>query len=218
MRIYLKIKAKGIRIPYNHQHLLTGTIHKWMGRNDEHGKLSFYSFSRLEGAKANKNSLNFENETSFFISASNSELIKKIVSGIQADPTMFSGLKVSEIILQEDPDLSERELFFVASPIFIKRRVDTKIDHILFNDLRANACLKETLSKKMVEVGIVDDTFNIAFDKKHSRAASKKVDYNGIANRASWCNVIIKGKPETKAFIWNVGIGNSTGIGFGAIK
>jgi CRISPR/Cas system endoribonuclease Cas6 (RAMP superfamily) len=29
--------------------------------------------------------------------------------------------------------------------------------------------------------------------------------------------VIIEGKPETKLFAWDVGIGNSTGIGFGAI-
>jgi CRISPR/Cas system endoribonuclease Cas6 (RAMP superfamily) len=34
----------------------------------------------------------------------------------------------------------------------------------------------------------------------------------------NWCPIIIKGKPETKLFAWNVGLGNSTGIGFGAIK
>jgi CRISPR-associated endoribonuclease Cas6 len=42
--------------------------------------------------------------------------------------------------------------------------------------------------------------------------------YKGIANKANWCPVIIKGRPETKLFAWNVGLGNSTGIGFGAIK
>lgn len=218
MRIHIKIKTSKIIIPFNHQHLLTGTIHKWIGWNNDHGKISLYSFSRLEGAKANKTGLKFESGTSFFVSAVNPDLIKKVIAGIQTDPTMFNGLQVSEIILQEDPDLSERDLFFVASPIFIKRRVDNNIDHILFQDPRSNACLKETLSTKMKEVGIVDATFDIAFDKNHTRAASKKIDYNGIANRTSWCNVIIKGKPETKAFIWNIGIGNSTGIGFGAIK
>ena len=43
-------------------------------------------------------------------------------------------------------------------------------------------------------------------------------NYNGVENKASWCPVIVEGKPETKAFAWNVGLGNSTGIGLGAIK
>jgi CRISPR/Cas system endoribonuclease Cas6 (RAMP superfamily) len=30
--------------------------------------------------------------------------------------------------------------------------------------------------------------------------------------------VIIKGTPEQLAFAWNVGLGNSTGIGFGALN
>lgn len=43
------------------------------------------------------------------------------------------------------------------------------------------------------------------------------VTYRGIGNRANMCPVIIDGRPETKAFAWEVGIGNSTGIGFGSI-
>ena len=63
-----------------------------------------------------------------------------------------------------------------------------------------------------------DNDFEIYFDASHTKAGTKLVNYKGIMNRASWCSVIIKGSPETKLFAWNVGIGNSTGIGFGAIK
>jgi hypothetical protein len=41
--------------------------------------------------------------------------------------------------------------------------------------------------------------------------------YRNISMRVNKCPVIIKGRPETKSFAWNVGIGNSTGIGLGAI-
>ncbi|WP_159519546.1 CRISPR-associated endoribonuclease Cas6 [Sunxiuqinia indica] len=198
--------------------MLTGTIHKWLGWNEEHGKVSLYSFSQLEGGKATPNGLRFERSISFFFSSHDSNLIKKLIAGIQLDSTMFHGMTVSEIILQEDPDLSDRDLFFTASPIFIKRRVEEKVDHILFDDPRANTCLKETLLTKMEEAGIADESFDIRFETTYPKAGTKKITYNGIQNRANWCPVIIEGKPETKLFAWNVGLGNSTGIGFGAIK
>jgi CRISPR-associated endoribonuclease Cas6 len=218
MRIHLKIQTTSKVVPFDHQPLLTGAIHKWLGWNDEHGKVSLYSFSQLEGGKASSSGLRFERGTTFFFSSYNPELIKRMVAGIQADPTLFEGMTVTEIIIQEEPDLSHRELFFIASPIFIKRKVGEKIEHILFNDQRANSCLIETLQTKMNEAGIVDDSMDISFNTTAQNAGTKMITYNGIQNKANWCSVFIKGKPETKLFAWNVGLGNSTGIGFGAIK
>lgn len=218
MRAHLKIKTGISILPFNHQHLLVGTIHKWLGWNDIHGKISLYSFSRLDGGKATKTGLRYDNETSFFFSAYDPELIKKLVAGIQTDNSMFNGLYVTEIILQEDPDLSDRELFFVASPVLIKRKVDERIEHITYNDPRSNSCLKETIETKMKVVGIFDDTFDVKFEKTYPKAKTQLVSYNGIDNKANWCPIILKGKPKTKLFAWNVGLGNSTGIGFGAIK
>ena len=218
MRIHLKIETSGVTIPFDHQPLLVGTIHKWLDRNDKHGNIAFYSFSQLEGGKAVPKGLKFERGASFFFSSYDTDLIKQMIAGIQTDQSMFYGLKVTEIVLQEDPDFSERELFFTASPVFIKRRVGDKIDHIEYNDSRADECLKETLLTKMKKVGINDDSLNIRFDKNYPKAGTKKITYRGVQNRANWCPVIIEARPETKLFAWNVGLGNSTGIGFGAIK
>ncbi|WP_430973915.1 CRISPR-associated endoribonuclease Cas6 [Sunxiuqinia rutila] len=218
MRIHLKIKTTGELIPFDHQPLLTGAIHKWLGWNNEHGRVSLYSFSRLERGRATPDGLKFDKGTSFFFSSHEPELIKKLIAGIQKDSSLFHGLQVEEIILQEDPDFSGRELFFVASPIFIKRKDGERVDHITYDDLRANTCLQETLLTKMKKAGINDESLRIWFEDKYPKAGTKKINYNGIQNRASWCPVIIEGKPETKRFAWNVGLGNSTGIGFGAIK
>ena len=218
MRVHLKINADNLTIPFDHQPLLVGTIHKWLGWNEEHGNVSLYSFSRFEGGRATKDGLKFKQECTFFFSSHQIELIQKLISGIQSDPSMFLGLSVYEIILQEAPDLSEREHFHIGSPVFIKRRTGTKIDHIFYTDTQSSDFLKETLQTKMQIAGITDDSLEIYFDTDYPRAGTKKIDYKGVQNKASWCPVIIKGKPETKAFAWNVGIGNSTGIGFGAIK
>ena len=218
MRIHLKIRTTNKVIPFDHQPLLTGTIHKWLGWNDEHGEVSLYSFSQLAGGKVVAGGFKFDRGTSFFFSSYDSNLIKKLISGIQFDPMMFYGLTVSEVIIQEDPELTERTLFQVASPIFLKRRNGEKVDHIIYDDDRADECLTETMLTKMAKAGIADDSFNIRFEKSYPKAGTKKVTYNNVQNRASWCPVIIEGKPETKLFAWNVGLGNSTGIGFGAIK
>ena len=70
----------------------------------------------------------------------------------------------------------------------------------------------------MKQANIQDETLEVNFDKNYEKAKTCLINYKGIKTRASICPVIIKGKPETKAFAWNVGMGNSTGIGFGAIK
>lgn len=218
MRIHLKIKSKNQVIPFNHQPLMVGTIHKWLGWNEFHGTIALFSFSRLEGAKPIKEGLKFEKDTTFFISAYDVNVIKALIKGIQADPTMFYDLEVEEIIIEQDPDLTQQEYFQIGSPIFIKRNEEDHIVHYTFNDPKSNELLKETLLTKMKKVGLEDDTLEISFDLKYSNAKTKLIDYSGIKNRANWCPVIIKGKPETKLFAWNVGLGNSTGIGFGAIR
>ena len=218
MRIHLKINSSNQIIPFDHQPLLVGTIHKWLGHNDVHGEVALFSFSRLEKGKNQEDGLKFTQGTSFFISAYDASMIKKLVSGIQRDPTMFCGLTVMEIIIEEDPNLTNRELFYIASPIFISRRIGDKIEQIFFDDSRASGFLKETLETKMGKVGMYDDSFEIHFDFNCPNAGTKMITYKGIKNKANWCSVIIKGKPETKLFAWNVGLGNSTGIGFGAIK
>ena len=68
----------------------------------------------------------------------------------------------------------------------------------------------------------IDNSLDIEFDLTYLKKCTKKFNYKKgkhvIENIASWCPVIIQGKPETKVFAWNVGVGNSTGIGFGALK
>jgi len=219
MRIHLQINAAGKTISFDHQKLLTGTIHKWLGQNEEHGKMALHSFSRLEGAKAFQNKLYFEKDAYFFFSSQSDELIKQLIRGIQKSPKMFNSLEVNEIIIQEDPDLTTQTYYSTASPIFIKRHSELRTEHILYNDVRSDAFLKETLERKMTLAGMaLDDSLKIYFDRSYPKAGTKKINYDGIENRASWCPVIIEGAPETKLFAWNVGLGNSTGIGFGAIK
>jgi CRISPR-associated endoribonuclease Cas6 len=43
------------------------------------------------------------------------------------------------------------------------------------------------------------------------------VKYRDINIKGTLCPVIVEGDPRAVQFAWEVGVGNSTGIGFGAI-
>ena len=224
MRIHIKTTPTKQTVAFSHLHLLTGTIHKWFGMNEFHDQVSLYSFSGLCGAKAVKDGLNFPEGATFFISCWDNEMAKKLIAGIQKDTEMFGGMRAVEIIIQQNPDFSEKAYFLLGSPVFIQRNIgDGKKKFFFMDDAEASDLMVETLRNKMKIAGLPEDeTLKISFDQDYHRKGTKKVDYKHsdqiIQIRVNWCPLIIEGKAETKAFAWNVGIGNSTGIGFGAIK
>lgn len=218
MRIHLKTTANTSPVPFNYQQKLVGTIHKWIGNNSIHDNISLYSFSWLNGGRKADNALDFSNGASMFISFYDETIIKQIIKSILDEPEMFCGLTVTGITINANPAVEDRELFYCAGPIFIKRKLEEgAVRQYNFNDKEAGSLLKETLLSKMKEVGLEDDTLEIEFDTSFRKKRLKLVRYHNIGNKASICPVIIKAKPETKLFAWNVGIGNCTGIGFGAI-
>nr|NQU93138.1 CRISPR-associated endoribonuclease Cas6 [Bacteroidota bacterium] len=218
MRIHLKTSSSKEIIPFNYQPGLTGALHKWIGFNDLHDELSLYSFSWLRGSSTTKGGLTFNKNGYFFISAHDSELIKKVISGIQNHPEIGYGLYVNEIIIQENPVFNTGQMFYTASPIFIKRNQDNRTHHFEYNETGANNCLTETLRNKLEKAELNAEGISVSFDTSYPKAKTKVIHYQDIGNKVNICPVFIEGTPEQIAFAWNVGLGNSTGIGFGAIK
>jgi CRISPR-associated endoribonuclease Cas6 len=219
MRIRLLLSRNKETIPFNYQHLLTGVLHKWLGKeNTEHGKISLYSFSWFQNTTANKQGIMLTPQSYFFISAYDDNLIKTLVRTILADPKLFMGIAVRDIQIIETPVYEQETRFFLSSPIFIQRREDDKIKHLIFSDEESNVCMTKTLQKKLSLAGLDQEGVSVEFDSTYQYPHTKLIDYQGIKNKTSVCPVIIKGTPEQIGFAWNVGIGNSTGIGFGALK
>jgi len=218
MRIHLKTTTNTGIIPFNYQPFLTGSLHKWLGNNPFHDGMSMYTFSWLHGGETTKKGLLFPNGASFFISGYQNEFIKELVFGIQKSPEIAFGLKVNEIIIQEDPQFGNERIFHPGSPILIKRRMDDKDHHFTWEDEQANELLTETLQNKLRKVGIDDKDVDVKFDPDYRNRKIKTIYYNKIGNKVNMSAVKITGTPEQLAFAWNVGVGNSTGIGFGALK
>lgn len=219
MRLHLITTKSKELIKFNYQPILTGVLHKWIGQNEIHNKISLYSFSWLSGGTFNKNGITFLNGASWFISAFDTSLLKKIITGIQNDSEIAFGLNVSEIVVQENPEFKTKESrFFSASPVLVKRTINDRDIHYTFDHAEVDKFLTETLKHKLRKGGLSEDGVSVGFDHNYPKAKTKVIYYNNIGNRANLCPVIIKGTPEQQSFAWNVGVGNSTGVGFGALN
>lgn len=218
MKIKIFTTASKEAIPFNYQQFLTGALHKWLGENELHGTRAQYSFSWLQGpyVKSDKG-LIFPEGASYFISSHDQGFIKSLIDGIRKLPDVCFGLKVSEIFILSEPDFNSKSDFQAISPIFCKRTIHEKEKHFTYQDQEWTALLKESLLKKMILAGLEPDNSLEIEHLKHSRSNIKVIHYKDIGNKVSFCNLKIHALPATKEFAWNVGLGNSTGVGFGAI-
>jgi len=219
MRLYIKLSQNTEIIPYNYQHLLTGVIHKWIGKkNEEHGKRSLYSFSWLQNTSSTKDGINLNRDAYFFVSAYDIDLIKSITKGILESSDTFCGARVIDVQIKDAPLFSNEERFILNSPVLIRKRDGEKTKHVTYQDEDFEMLLTENMKEKLRLAGLTPDGLSIELDKNYAFPQTKLIDYKGIKNKTSLAPVIIKGSPEQITFAWHVGIGNSTGIGFGALK
>lgn len=221
MKLFLQISPSKTLVPFDHLPVLVGTFHKWAGAdNIFHDKISLYSFSWLKGGKANqdKTGLRFPNGAHWIIGIYDDSLTKKVLQGILKDPTINYGMTVRDVVLQEAPYFGTSKVFNVASPVLAKRkREDGSTHHCLYYEPEADEVLTRVLHAKLKAAGMKDETATVRFHRQYVQPRTHKINYRNVESRASTCPVLITGKPETLAFAWEVGVGHSTGSGFGAL-
>lgn len=218
MRIHIRTSPNSEIVPYNYQVNLVGALHNWLGRNKVHDDLSLYSLSWLSHGKSGKAGLTFPSGASFFISSPDINLIKQLIKGIQSNPEIAFGLQVTDLMLQPPPDFGSERVFFLQSPVLIKRYVGEVTKFYFPEDIESDQLLTDTLIHKLRLANLSEKSIEVSFDRSYRGIKKKLATYKGINNKGTLCPVIVKGDPEAVAFAWEVGVGNSTGIGFGALK
>ncbi|SMO75042.1 CRISPR-associated endoribonuclease Cas6 [Fodinibius sediminis] len=223
MRLHLRLTPNTKPIPFNYQHKLTGTLHKWLGQNDLHDKISLYSFSWLRGdVDMVNNGLNFPNGANWFIKSWNNEVVQKLKEGLKNNPSMAFGMKVYKQSTKPTPNFGSVFRFEVDSPVLTRmNRDDNSRKHLTFEDEKADSSLTRTLRSKLREAGFSngDREVIVGFDRSYQNAHTKLIEIkDGIKLKTSICPVIVAGTPKAVQFAWNVGVGEMTGSGFGCLK
>jgi CRISPR-associated endoribonuclease Cas6 len=219
MRLRFQLSANTRDVPFSYQHTIIRNFHRLFPKNDFHDDLSLYSFSWLHTQQQNRTAtgFHFPNGAEWFVSFYDEKYIRSMLATLLQQSELFFGMRVLDATIQETPVFPEEMRFFSASPILAKQFDGTRVHHRIFSDHEADAVLTQTLRTKLRKAGL-NDSATVRFDRSFGGAKTRLVDIGGIRNRASSCPVIVEGSPEAVAFVWNVGVGHSTGAGFGAVR
>lgn len=216
MRLKIHFSKNTQPIPFNYKELVVGTIYKWLGDKSDlfHGrKYQKLTISDLYGSKIKNNNLDFINGGYFLISSSDVDLLYNLMIGIQNNPSMFNGLNVTEISKEKTPNFEKQIQFKTKSMIFIK---DDNNQFVFPDNEKYSEIVKNKINAKLKFNNFQeDDTIEIIFKNNYK---IKNYNYKGIHNKGVVGEFIILAKPETKKFLYENGLGNSCGIGFGCIE
>lgn len=225
MRIKLKFDLKGKTLPIHHQHLINSFIHKCIGPNNEyHDAKNDYSISSMQNGKIVigdtkvDTHLRFDNDGYITISSLDNKLINDILFG--AYNTKFNGhINVNGIEMMDEVFYNGWNHFSTLSPFIIKEYSDKKTYKFLtLNDVDFETKVKSYLINKISKINplLNLEDFDVKI-KQHPSHKVKKIFVKHIPNLANQCQISIHCKKDVAILLYNIGIGQSTGSGFGTI-
>lgn len=120
MLYIFKNHSDDVIVPFDYQQKIVGAIHKWLGNNEIHDKISLYSFSWLLGGNMIVDKgYNFSKGATLFISFYENKYLKVLIDTILSDPEMFCGLSVKELRSNGSRRLRKNLLFAACYPDFL---------------------------------------------------------------------------------------------------
>ena len=224
MRLNMKLTANTETVPYNHLHRLTGFLHRCIGENELHDRLSLYSFGWLGGGQGAEGGggLAFPQGATWRVSFHDAGHAKRLIDGAMQDPEVFCGMRVFEIKEQEAPAFNGSHRFKTdGAPVIARRyREDGSREYLLSDDEAAGEVMTRVLRRKLEAADYGEEhteSATVQFDGMYPHARNKVATVKGTKHKGSICPVVVEGTPEAVQFAWTVGVGELTGSGFGAL-
>lgn len=229
MRIKIDFTANNVVVPFDYIKNLNGYLHKILGENNKfHDKTSIYSTSFLHGGEMqlNKKGFNFPNGASWYVSSPDNEFITIFINSIYKNPNFAYGMELKKVTLLNYELRSNNNVFKfkTQTPVLLKYFDVEKRKHVFLtfeDDVNVVSLqMKNIIMKKakLHNFEINANDFEISFDYEYEKKKIKWIKVKGIFNKASVCPILIKtDNREIVDFIYNVGVGYSSGSGFGAL-
>lgn len=228
MKLRIEFTKNTEPIPFSYMSSVNGYLHAIMGDNNEyHDKLSHYSTSFLHGSKManDKKHLNFPNGAIWYISSPDVNfLMNNIVMNIDKHPDFIYGMKLKGInrINTIEFDETKEHIIKTKSPILLKWYNNETKKNIYYtyedDDSITSEMMKRIIIKKakLMDKDLDPNDFNIKFNKEYM---GKKIAWKSLKNihhKTSICPIKVKANnKDTLNLIYDLGVGHSTGSGFG---
>jgi CRISPR-associated endoribonuclease Cas6 len=219
MRIKINLSKNKTNVPIQNQSLLNSWIHKVLGENNKwHDKKSNYSISSLRGGKMNddKQTLNFPKGGFITVSSLDDELITTFLLGVMKNPDFGFGMGFVGVDYIKENFHDGWNYFATLSPFIVKEYNDGKYKFLTLKDENFEEKLKEYLKKKLIPYDLDLTDFNVKIGDNKSNKV-KQILVKNVINHANQCQVNIFCNKKVAETLYNIGIGQSTGSGFGTI-
>jgi len=230
MRIKIKFKGTKEGVPFNNQYHVISFLHKCLGKNNHyHDRSSNYSLSTIQGGKKIKgeNFLDMSSGCYITVSSLDAEFISAIINFLIINANTIElcyGMKYDGYDFRIDNFKNGWNHVGMLSPIFLKTTKNkSDIIHTLNDDDFEEELHKHIINKlSKVNSDLKLDKFKVKV-RKSKRNRTRHIDIkqsiNGkrVFNIANQCNLEIFANKKVMDTLYAIGIGSSTGIGFGSI-
>jgi CRISPR-associated endoribonuclease Cas6 len=222
MRIKINFTASIGEVPVNHQSLLNGYVHKCLGSNNEyHNKRNDYAISSLIGGFLNKENqtVDFKNGAYFVVSSLDLNFINKLLIGVISNPNFTHGMVFDGVDHISEEFYDGLNHFTTLSPFLIKEYSDkNKYSFLTLDDADFANKVKDYLIRKITKIDPKLDLsdFEVIVPKFDAHKV-QKVMVKNVINKANKCQISIKCNKKIAELIYNIGLGQSTGSGFGTL-
>lgn len=222
MRIKFNFTKNTTPVNINNQSDVNYYIHKCLGENNPyHDAKNDYSISNLQGGKLIKGTKNLQFDNGGFITVTslNTNFINDIIGGIMSNPQMKWGMVFKSIDFINENFINGWNHFATLSPFIIKKYVDKNTySFATINDDDFNNIVKNHIVNKLTKIypGIKLENFDVQI-KSHPSHKVTKVRVKNVLNIGNQCHVSIFTTKDVAEKIYNLGLGQSTGSGFGTI-
>lgn len=200
---------------------VNGFVMKLLGENNPyHGKQSNYCVSSLQGGKLNENGkLVFKDGGSIRISSNETKLISQVLSALMNSMEEDKGigsLKYDQMKMSEYKPFSDYDIIRTISPIYL--RINKKAYTVEDEDYIK--VLQEHCINKLLKNGVDEkEARSIKLEPFHFENSKKVcVPIGKVKNISSKAMFIVRGKRSARRKLYNLGLGISTGFGFGCVE
>lgn len=216
MRIKINFKPSTVEIPAKEIINLTKSyLHRIIGNNnDYHGKPSNYAITPLMRGKYNKDnkSYSFPYGTYIVFSTLDNNLMDIIFSNIYK-VKFDNNLQFFGIDIIEEKFTNGNNYVTTLSPILLRNNKElTYLDKEDFENILTEKTIKKL---KYANQNLNTENLSIKLTYDDSYNKINIIPVNNIPNKTSQCNLVINTNKKVMETLYNIGLGISTGCGFG---
>jgi len=222
MRIKINLSPTDKTLPKHNQNIVNSYIHKCLGKNNiYHDSKNNYSVSSLKGVKLieGTDEVSFSDGGYIVVTSQDMEFLNKLIMGLFSNTQFGYGITYLGLDHIEEKFYNGWNHFYTLSPFIIKNYSSkTKYNFITLDDDGFEGTVKSYLMNKLNKIDSSLDLtdFDIKIPNCNSRKV-RKVIVKNVKNVANACHISIHTNKKVAELLYNIGIGQSTGSGFGTI-